>query len=84
MLVTLARGSYISIALIICSSKSSSSISVLSANNNEFKFPPNLGRKGFSLKFVSNKFLTACFTAAASVFLNTSPDGFAANDKSMS
>ena len=64
MLSIFALGSKSSIDFIILSSSESSSISVLNLKSIEFKSPPYLGKKGFSAKFVSNKFLTACFTAA--------------------
>ena len=58
------------------------------------RLPPYLGKNGFSVKLVNNKFLTACLTAAAFVFLKTSarkllpslsnPMNFALKDKTIS
>ena len=66
-------GSKLYTALLIASLMPSSSNSVSSENKNRFKLPPKNGLNGFSVWFVNNKFLIACLTEAASVFLKSYP-----------
>ena len=67
-----ARGSKLDIDALTAWSISKDVASSIFSNNASPIPPPNCGRKGFSVYPVVNIFLTACLTAAASVFLNMS------------